>query len=246
MPPDENRIGPMIKPGSPLLGLPGGLPPNQVKILDAIRLSAQWIDGCYLRLEALLESFGTHRGPTPHGSAALALADAWSVVDAVHRLRLLVSEFPGYKRRAPSKVLFLQRTEAVEPLRNTVQHLTGELARIVADDLPILGALTWLRVVDRARTLFDLHTLVPGQFRPTRSGANVHLPPSLGADIDHVTLWATGGHVDLTVVHRAVNALIATLESPVAELRKQGPATRCDAHIVIKMSYEADASEEST
>ena len=95
---------PIIKTDSPLWKLPQGLHPLQGSFFDAIRLSVQFIDVTYLRLnEALTQlTLTTDRslqlGPN-------ALMDAWAIIDAVHRLRTLVRRVPHYREGALSKKL---------------------------------------------------------------------------------------------------------------------------------------------
>lgn len=128
----------MIQPDSPLWKLPQGLDPVQASFFDAIRLSVQIIDVAYNRIKDALNrlTLETERslrlGP-------IALMDAWALVDAVHRLRALVSGMPRYKQRAPSKGLFLRRTSSVEALRNSFQHLVNDLPALTQSDLPVLG-----------------------------------------------------------------------------------------------------------
>jgi hypothetical protein len=50
---------------------------------------------------------------------------AWTIVDAAHRLGVLVRKLSGLKN-GPAKILFLKAVEQVEPLRHAVQHLDGE------------------------------------------------------------------------------------------------------------------------
>ena len=123
----------ILKTTSPLWKLPQGLHPLQASYLDAIRLSVQFIDLAHERLRneltqlTLASDRSLQLGPN-------ALMDAWAVIDAVHRLRALVRQLPRYKKRAPIKKLFMDRTQSVEQLRNSFQHLVqtsrGSLTQI--------------------------------------------------------------------------------------------------------------------
>lgn len=71
----------LIRSDSPIWKLPQGLDPLQASFLDAIRLSVQFVDVAYDRIETAL----TNLVLTTDRSQLLgpvALVDAWTIVDA--------------------------------------------------------------------------------------------------------------------------------------------------------------------
>ena len=72
--------------------------------------------------------------------------DAWTIIDAVHRLRALLRQIPGVSRspkNSPKLRIFMDRTEIVEELRKHVQHLDQEVHSMAARSEPILGVVRW-------------------------------------------------------------------------------------------------------
>lgn len=75
-----------------------------------------------------------------------AMLDAWSIIDSLHRLRNLAHDFPQIKRKKqiPAFHYIRMNTEAVEKLRNVVQHLHREiLLKPLGPEWSTWGVLTW-------------------------------------------------------------------------------------------------------
>lgn len=168
----------MIQPNSLLWKLPQGFDPLQASFLDSIRLSVQFIGVVYDRIDDALIRL-TLETDRSLGIGPIALMDAWALVDAVHRLRTLVSGMPRYKKRAPSKRLFLMRTAGVEALRNSFQHLVNDLPALTQSDLPVLGALTWVRPVSTTEKTLSIETFIPGQVRSVHPSSQVPVPSTV-------------------------------------------------------------------
>ena len=225
---------PIITTDSPIWKLPQGLHPQlQASFLDAIRLSVQFIDVTYLRLnEALTQlTLTTDRslqlGPN-------ALMDAWAIIDAVHRLRTLVRRLPRYKQLDLKKLfmikkLFMMRTVSVEQMRNSFQHLVGDLPELTDSDLPVLGALTWVRPVDRVGNVLSVHTFIPGQLRSVHPASQVLVPSSVPEETTQVELWHGDKSANVSMLHSAVSDLVAALEIGLAKLASDNPEAPCDA-----------------
>ena len=227
---------PMIQPDSPLWKLPQRLDPRQASFLDAIRLSVQFIDVAYNRIEdALIRlTLETDRslrlGP-------IALMDAWALVDAVHRLRALVSGMPRYKKRAPSKGLFLRRTVDVDAMRNSFQHLVNDLPDLTQSDLPVLGALTWVRPISATEKTLSIETFMPGQVRRVHPSSQVTVPSSVPDRLSQIQLWAGDRSVDVSTLRLAVSELVLALDRAKTSIPVDLPLAPCDgmAQITIKL-----------
>jgi hypothetical protein len=227
---------PMIQPDSLLWKLPQGLDPCQASFLDAIRLSVQFIDVTYRRIEdALIRlTLETDRslllGP-------IALMDAWALVDAIHRLRALISGMPRYKKRAPSKGLFLRRTVDVAALRNSFQHLVNDLPALTQSDLPVLGALTWVRPISATEKTLSIETFIPGQVRGVHPSSQVAVPSSVPDRLSQIQLWAGDRSVDVSKLRHAVSELVLALQHTETSIPVDLPLAPCDAmaQITIKL-----------
>src|SRR3712207_2666245 len=110
--------------------LPSSILRRQVLFFDAIRASVDMTLLAYVRLQSTLAS-GSH-----HQHSSSILLDAWSLVDTLNRLRVLVRAMPRLKHSA-AVVSFLGDLEAVEALRNAVQLLDGEIEKLKDTGYPI-------------------------------------------------------------------------------------------------------------
>jgi hypothetical protein len=224
----------IVKTTSPLWKLPQGLHPQQASFLDAIRLSVQFIDLAHARLHdgltqlTLSSDRSLQLGPN-------ALMDAWAVIDAVHRLRALVRQLPRYKQRAPSKRLFMDRTQSVDQLRNSFQHLVSEISELTDSDLPVLGAITWVRPVDGQFNCLSINTFIPGQARSIDPSSWVIVPGMVPDRVTQIELWHRDKKANITILHGAVCELVAAIEGELAKLSPDNPAAICDAMASITL-----------
>jgi hypothetical protein len=133
---------------------PEFLPRRQVLYLDAIEESFRMVTLAYRRLQASLLEYGRlhesraadSESAAPDATSQLnsaILLDAWSVVDVLNRLRVMVRSMPGVKKASPGVESFVRSLEPVEILRNAVQHLYGEVDKIADTGHPIWGSLSW-------------------------------------------------------------------------------------------------------
>lgn len=221
--------GRLISPDSPLSVLPRNLDPSQRLLLDAIRISAQCIDISHARLVENLEKCrpGADRGK-PFGIAAML--DAWSVIDSLYRLRKLVQRMPRWRRKSPSKEIFLRKTTSAEELRNSIQHLDTEAESLLSSGRPPFGALTWISPCEGSGERMYVQTFVPGQLEGANPGSLVTTPERAPTTTDQIELWASDHRANISDAYRAVEKLILALEK---SLRRQisqldvGPSDTC-------------------
>lgn len=138
------------------------LTPKQTRTLllclDGIRYAAGICIGCHARALQQLHGFEQCEGLTvPTDAAVLVLADVWSCVDAVHRIRLLLNSTPALPKKDHAARVFLEQTRPVEELRHYVQHLNGEIRNLNEGSPPLWGTITWLKS-DDPLTYFQLMT----------------------------------------------------------------------------------------
>jgi hypothetical protein len=113
-----------------------------------------------------------------------AVTNAWSVIDAGHRLRVLVRKLPGLKH-GPAVVSFLQVAEQVEPLRNGAA--LGRCDRgVTGNGRPVRGVLSWVNADPPDAKCFSVRGLLAGTMAPTSAsmvnpmGRVVEVPIGLG------------------------------------------------------------------
>ena len=132
---------PIISKESPFRRLPTDLPRRQILYFDGLRLSAEMAGLSFDRLRNLLVDITERKNP-PDDRAIRALADAYSVIDSVHRFRELLQATPGIKHNVAFE-LFARKTDQVKTLRHVVQHINREVDQIVKEGWAALGTLTW-------------------------------------------------------------------------------------------------------
>jgi hypothetical protein len=154
----------------------------------------------------------------------------------VHRLRQLLTHLPGCRNRAPSKGLFLKRTESVEELRNNFQHLVGEISALTQADFPVLGSLTWLRPIDVERRTFSTWSFIPGRFRTLHPSSVVQLPTDVPTEITQIELWLADKGVNISSLRAAVADVVAALEESL-QSSSLGPSTICDSLGCVVVEY---------
>lgn len=135
----------MLQHDSPLRRLPKDLDPKQAFYFDGMRHSAEVAFLAWSRLRetlAVLADDGRRSTPS-QGSHAAAFLDAWCVVDAVDRFRVLWRKAPGGPLEVGDKT-FWELTEDLRKVRNVSDHLIGAEQQILAANTGALGTLHWL------------------------------------------------------------------------------------------------------
>lgn len=152
---------------------------------------------------------------------------------------------PRYKNRAPSKRLFLTRTVGVEALRNSFQHLVNDLHGRTQADLPVLGALTWVRPISATDRTLAIETFVPGQLRSIDPSSVVAVPSAVPDRLDQIELWVGVNHVDISKMRHAVYELVCVLEHAATDSDSAGlvPAP-CDAMATVTVRLEPSGEHE--
>lgn len=133
-----------IAESSPLRKPPLPISERQIVLLDGIRYSA---DMAGIAIERLWHQLcfldSTDKAIQNHHIAEAAL-DAWSIIDAAHRMSDLVENLPGLPN-SDWRRLFQHRVADALALRDMWQHQVGEAAKVVAERGQDWGALAWVK-----------------------------------------------------------------------------------------------------
>src|SRR5882724_4853706 len=115
----------LINIDSPLRRLPIGLNREQTLCIDGVRVSAEIVDLAYSRLARNLELLSEPdcSQTARHELLVPAMQDAWTIVDAIHRIRKLLQRMPHVKKSSPPLQVFLRASVGIDRLRHIVQHL---------------------------------------------------------------------------------------------------------------------------
>jgi len=174
--------------------IPSGWDRKQMLYLDGIRYSIQIADLAYSRLcESLLRLHKRRKG-LEEGELTVtitgAMLDAWSIIDSIVRLRGLLGQTPNLKQNVPQLQLFKRKTETVPKLRNRVQHLNHEIEQLVAKEIPALGVISWLVVLNEPEKYLCSCSISAGTFFSRTVPFIMPVGIPLETPIDHVTLNA--------------------------------------------------------
>lgn len=232
----------MIPLDSPLRNPPDSLPPNQKVAIDGLRYAADMValsaDRLYSALSEISEA--PREQPSPAGSFARCFSDAWSVVDNLWRLNLLVLRAPGLKR-TPEIKIHLRALRAVEPFRHEFQHLDERIVRCAQQRLPLLGTLTWAHFPEGGTEPGRLFLMIPGALRPGNAPFLNPAGKPIRSAIDLVTLSAFGSDVEISTILRRVSQLLLGLDSGFRTAVVGKPGGGADALVVAQFVPRAPA-----
>jgi hypothetical protein len=161
----------------------------QMASLEAIGFGIDTVDTVYRRLVDML------RIPTP--PTTLAFADAWAIVDWMHRLTGLVEDCRGLTERDEAVRDFLNASRLVENVRHIYQHPAGELRLTAETRRSIWGHLAWQLDHDglgRMIVAINPFGRWNGEFR---NPADADQP--LRAQVDRVSLFSPDGEVEIGI-----------------------------------------------
>ena len=170
------------------------------------RVQNIFLDGIEQAIEMALTAYGrlaanAYRQESHREEPVLTtpmLLDAWSIVDSVNRLRVLIQSTRNLKHTT-AVVALLKGTEDVLSLRNYVQHLDERAIDIASTAQPLLGSISWVcKLPSDPKNQFR----VGGAVRLRRETLEVPMVNPAGKmfkpPIDLITLAADGIQVNLS------------------------------------------------
>jgi len=232
----------IIGKDSPLNRLPSNLDRRQTLFFDGIRYSLEMADTAYERLVRTLLSLVPGDKSSQNRldqTVTSAMLDAWSLIDSVHRLRVLLKRTPRLKQKLPWLAVFYKATEEVDELRNIAQHLDVEIPNFIINDSPIWGVFTWLVATKQTNdVVFFSCLLVAGTLAKTEhrlinpAGLTMHAP------VDRVTLTVNGHSVCLSTVMGQLPAVVSPIEKALAEQCEGLPHAGADLFMSLAFKGE--------
>jgi hypothetical protein len=214
---------------SPFRRLPAGLPREQILFLDGIRYSVEITALAYRRLWAntatMTKAMADQVGVKDLTHYTAALSDAWTIIDSTHRLRELIWDMPGFakKQRSVELRVFTGNTASIEPLRNKVQHLKGEIRALADTDQPVWGILSWVSFFEEQPDIVRYCRLAAGTLSPYFGLPSKLEEMRLTPPVDRLELSAHGITVSLTDTYKAVERVARALEEALQEAFKTLP-----------------------
>jgi hypothetical protein len=227
----------LIPESSPLRRHPENLNPRHRLILDGIRYSVEITELAYHRLvKTLLAISQLSKEPLPPNSFAGVLADVWTIIDSVNRLRALIIKIPKSSEVDYVKS-FLSRTEVVREMRNVVQHIHGRLEKLVKFKQPTWGTIGWVTLNESPTTSGKIHLLVPASFL---EGEHRLINPSgetFRARLDLITLNAHGLSIRILDLVEEVATFISIFQEELAKQFKDIPHSGAELYFCAEFEF---------
>jgi len=237
---------PILGDDSPLHRLPNGLPVKLVQMLDGIRYAVAMADLSYGRLAITLASAFSEDDTRPrsHSLAAAAFLDAWSMVDSINRLRILLTN-TIHPNTLPEVKVFLDETKRVREVRNAFQHAEERIRDAAPFPMPgvppLWGTIECL-APGRDRTTARSLSITPGTRTFRWATSAIVGCPYPSSPVDHVALTAFGIEVLLTETHNDLAKLAPALENAVPKVPTG--ATFCDLVMTSNVPYGPTSGDE--
>jgi hypothetical protein len=236
----------ILKETSPLLRLPNGLSAALVQLLDGVRYGIEMADLSYERLKGTMLSLfaPVSERPPSHVLATTAFLDAWSMINAMSRLRKLIPQ--AYDdARVPAQKVFLDETETLRQLRNSIEHADERILNAepfaMPGTPPLWGTLECLAPGSSRRTA-RCASLTPGTRTFRWASSAVVDCPYPRPPVDHISITAFEVELSLTKMHEAVERLARGLEevSPPIE----PTFSFADSLMVFETPYDAPEDDD--
>ena len=162
-------------------------------------------DVCISRLWSTLDAIAdSHdRGRQSESDIVAAIFDAWSLIDACHRIRRLILQVPVLRHNTPALQNFLRATEQVQTLRDYVQHFASEIPSIPQNSYPLWGALSWVPSFARNKC----YTILTGNLMPEINAPSCAYDTHKLEFANRLVLYAAGTSVDLQQLAKQVDQL---------------------------------------
>jgi len=236
----------IIDKDSPLRRFPANSENKQTLFFDGIRYSIEMAALAHTRLQQSLYSLTlscTNSSSDLPIDFTSAMLDAWSIVDSVHRLRILINKTPGMKKQAPGFQIFDRGTTPIKDLRNFVQHLDQETQDLVGQNIPVWGTLSWFTILDPERKSGFTCTIVAGTVFQSMDGLLVNpLGKETNVPVDLITLTANNSTICLSDVMRHVERLTRSMESGLREQLKDLPPAQGDVIACAEIEFGDEIS----
>lgn len=212
----------MIARDSILRRIPAAIEPKQAMFIDGIRHSAEIIDLAYSRLRTTLTGLAL-QPPTSDSlqeTAPCAFLDAWAIVDAIDRFRMLYQQMPGITFGAPEAGVETLKdvTQPFRNLRNVADHLAQRADYVVANGGAALGVLSWVTGFKVDPPTLWYCTLRPGTIRQSPEFRQEPLTTTVDWPTDRICLAAGEYEGNLSSIRPHIERRINHFEAQLASV----------------------------
>ncbi len=202
---------------SPLRNLPASLDQKQALFFSGIRLSLDMIEQAYSHLEKLCQLLLLQETLENQSlQLASSYSAAWSLIDSMHRLQILLKQLPGFKQKSPPFQVLYRKMNDVENVRNLMQHLDKEITGLISSNSSLCGSLSWLHIKDTESGVVESCITTNGAQNNEMHEIINPIGMELRPPIDHITLTLGAQRVNFSEIYRAVADFVFKLESILA------------------------------
>jgi hypothetical protein len=206
----------MLSDDSILRRVPAQVDPKQALFIDGIRHAVEIMDLAYNRLRETLTKIALDP-PSPTTLPKIVpfiFLDAWAMIDAIDRFRMLYDQMPRIKFGPPIAGIDPLKT-VIQPfreLRNIADHLSQRADLVISKCGAALGTLTWLTAFKLDPMTLWLCTLRPGTIRTMPEFLNEPIVSKLNWPTDRICLSAGGVEVSLSDIRPHIERRVRHFE----------------------------------
>jgi hypothetical protein len=200
----------MLSNDSILRRIPVAVAPKQALFIDGIRHAVEIMDLAYSRLRETLTAIALDP-PTSESLpkiASYAFLDAWAIVDAIDRFRLLYLYMPPTPGVEPLKTV----TQPFRKLRNVADHPSQSADFVVARGSAALGTLTWLTGFKLDPATIWFCTLCPGTIRSKHEFRKEPILSTIDWPTDRICLSSGGFEGNLSAIRPHIEQRVRHFE----------------------------------
>jgi hypothetical protein len=153
----------ILKTNSILRKIPSKIEKRQLLVIDGIRLSVDAIDINFQNLKKhLLNCYKTGTKQLSSEEITELLIISTSIIDFTYKFSKLLSQLDYYRKRNDNKgkkklkkitdikeIEDISRCEEIISLRNTLQHINGNIDKIASKKDTIFGTLRWIHILEK-------------------------------------------------------------------------------------------------
>jgi len=206
----------MLSDDSILRRIPVAVAPKQALFVDGIRHAVEIMALAYSRLRETLTAIALDP-PTSDSLpkiAPYAFLDAWAMIDAIDRFRMLYLQMPGINFGPPTPGIEPLKTvtQPFRDLRNVADHLSQRADFVVARGSAALGTLTWLTGFKLNPAALWFCTLRPGTIRSKPELRKEPILSKLDWPTDRICLSAGGFEGNLSAIRPHIELRVRHFE----------------------------------
>ena len=153
---------------------------------DGIFYSVEIVRRIYQDLVERCLTLGQSQLDNPVNLGSRAIADAWSIIDSLYRIRRLLEDMPNLKQKSPELQLFYRKTDCLKSLRDSIQHLDDHISTYATNKTPAWGRLSWVYPVNEYN--YKACMIAPGDVQPDLKLWPSHCGKKMRRPVDFITL----------------------------------------------------------